>query len=54
MTAALALITLGMAIAVVGVMAHAMFYPGVFMIAIGCFALFVGGIMHIFRRTEPS
>ena len=54
LNSALALITLGMAITVVGVMAHAMFYPGVFLIAIGCVAVMVGGVLHIVRRTDPT
>lgn len=48
--AGLALITLGMAIVFIGVISPALFYPGIYLIAIGMVVVAVAGVLHIVVR----
>jgi len=51
---ALMCVTLGTALVFVGVLSAAVFYPGVYLIAFGMFALIVAGVLSLLERAQDS
>ncbi|HEX6559107.1 MAG TPA: hypothetical protein VF021_06575 [Longimicrobiales bacterium] len=45
--AGLAIVTVGMAILIIGVISPALFYPGVYLIAAGMLVTAIAGVLHI-------